>query len=268
MKVSRNVTFYGPWAVVTGASSGIGRAMALRLAASGFRIVLVARRRDRLEEVEGLARENGAPETRVVPLDLAQEEASLALQAACEDLDVGLLVAAAGFGTSGPFLRADLEAECEMLDVNARAVLVQTHHFLQRFTSRPRAGVILFASLVGYQGTPFAAHYAATKAYIQALGEGLHRELASQGIDVLVVAPGPVSTEFERRADLRLGNAMTADAVAREVIPALGKKMTVWPGAMTKFLLGSLSLLPRWGRVKVMEGVMGGMTKHQTLAEG
>jgi short-subunit dehydrogenase len=118
-----------------------------------------------------------------------------------------LLVQAAGFGTSGSFLRADPAAEIEMLRLNCEAVLKLSMHFAPRFADRGRGGIVLFASLVGRQGTPQAAAYAATKGYVQILGEGLHAELKPAGVDVLVCAPGPVSTGFASRANMVMGMA-------------------------------------------------------------
>src|SRR5262249_37951030 len=120
---------YGPWAVVTGASDGIGRDFARRLAAAGMHVGLVARRPDVLEALAAeLARVHGVS-TRVLPLDLARPESAQALVSATADLDVGLLVAAAGFGTSGPFLELDPTRELEMLQVNCASVTALCHHF-------------------------------------------------------------------------------------------------------------------------------------------
>lgn len=181
---------YGPWALVTGASSGIGRACAEQLAASGLHLVLVSRRADVLRRLAAdLGRDHGM-QARVLAADLAQPAGIDAVLGATADLDVGLLVAAAGFGTAGPFLDAGLPEQLEMLDVNCRAVLTLTHAFARRMATRPDgAGIVLLASLVGRQGAPNAAHYAATKAYVQALGEGLHVELAAHRIDVVTATP-------------------------------------------------------------------------------
>ena len=119
------------------------------------------------------------------------------------------------------------------------------------------------SSLVGWQGTPWAAHYAATKAYVQVLAEAMHAELKPSGVDVLASAPGPVHSGFADRARMRMGSAALPAVVAKETIRALGRKMTVLPGALSKLLTYSLMPLPRFLRVRIMAQVMGGMTKHQ-----
>jgi short-subunit dehydrogenase len=257
---------YGPWAVVTGASAGIGQACAEDLARRGLSLVLVARREDRLDALaDRLAAAHGIG-TRVVATDLATPAGLDVAERAAADLDVGLLVASAGFGTSGRFLHGDLDDELAMVDLNVRAVVRQAHHFGRRLARRGRGGLVLFGSLVGFQGTPFAAHYAATKAYVQTLAEGLHVELAPQGVDVVSSAPGPVATEFAERADMRMGATVRPEEVARTTLDALGRRATVYPGLLTKVLTGGLATLPRWGRTRVMRLVMGGMTAHHGAA--
>lgn len=253
---------YGPWAVVTGASSGIGEAIARCLAADGLHLVLVARDGARLTALSDELATRYYAETRVLGVDLAEPAGVQALVDGVADLDVGLLVAAAGFGTSGAFLDADVETERSMLDVNCRAVLLQAHHFGRRFATRGRGGVVLFGSIVGYQGVPGAAHYAATKAYVQSLGEALHLELAPHGVDVLVSAPGPVHSGFAARADMRMGNALRPGDVARSTLDALGRRGVVVPGGLSKLLTYSLAPLPRWARSRILALVMRGMTRH------
>ena len=255
-------TRYGKWAVITGASSGIGRALANELAAKGLNLVLVARRQAELEQAAGYLSARYKVETRVVAADLATLQALTQIEEETKHLDVGLLVAAAGFGTAGNFLDAKLEDELAMLDVNCRAVMQLSLHFGKRFAGQGRGGLILFGSLVGYQGTPRAAHYAATKAYVQNLAEALHVELAPKGVAVLASAPGPVDSGFAARARMRMGAAASPETVARATVAALGKKMTVTPGALSKFLTWSLMTAPRSLRVRIMGQIMGGMTKH------
>ena len=179
------------------------------------------------------------------------------------DPTVGLLVASAGFGTSGSFLNADVHDELAMIDVNCRVVLEMSYRFGRRFADQQRGGIVLMSSLVAFQGVPHAANYAATKAYVQSLAEALHIELSPLGVDVVASAPGPIHTGFAARADMQMALALKPSAVAETTLKALGRRMTVRPGWPSKFLEASLALLPRWGRVHIMTQVMSGMTKHQ-----
>lgn len=167
--------------------------------------------------------------------DLATPIGIKTVEDACKDLDVGLLVAAAGFGTSGPFLDADLPVELEMLTVNCGTLLGECLFFGRRFAKRGRGGIVLMASLVGFQGVPFSASYAATKAYVQNLAEALYVELRPLGIDVLASAPGPVRSGFEARANMRMSTAIEPDIVARETLHALGRQSAVAPGLLTNY---------------------------------
>lgn len=255
-------TRYGTWAVVTGASSGIGYEMALRLAEAGLNLVLVARSEAVMDRMAQDLRDRYGVEVRVVKLDLAIETGVETLTAKTHDLDIGLLVAAAGFGTSGLFINSNLEREMEMLDVNCRSLLGLTWYFSQRFAQQRRGGIVLMSSIVGFQGMPFAAHYAATKAYVHTLAEALYVELAPLGVDVIASAPGPTSSGFADRAGMKMGKALSAGEVAEETLNALGRKSMVLPGFLSKLLTYSLVPLPRWARVRIMGGVMKGMTQH------
>jgi short-subunit dehydrogenase len=255
---------YGGWAVVTGASDGIGKAFARELAAAGFSLVLVARRGDRLETLGRELSRQFNVECRSVAADLARPEAVADVLRVTDGLNVGLFVASAGFGTSGNFADGPLSEELAMVDVNCRAVVALTHAFANRFRERGGGGIVLLSSLVAFQGVARAAAYAATKAFIQTFAEGLRIELKPYGVDVLSVAPGPVGTGFGARANMNLGNgAEKPETVAREALAVLGRRTTVHPGFLAKFLELSLKPLPRFGRVLMMSKVMGGMTKHQ-----
>ncbi|HVY38302.1 MAG TPA: SDR family NAD(P)-dependent oxidoreductase [Polyangia bacterium] len=260
-KERRLVDRYGPWALVTGASDGIGRAIAKHLAGAGLNLVLAARRREVLDALAAeLASAHGV-DVRAVAVDLSTPAGMETLAQQTDALDVGLFVAAAGFGTSGEFVTSEIANELEMLEVNCRAVVAASHHFARRFVARGRGGLVFLSSLVAFQGVPRAANYAATKAFIQSFAEGLGHELAPRGVDVLATAPGPVRSGFGSRAAMTMGFAQTPDAVARATLRALGRRRTVRPGLLAKLLELSLKMLPRWGRVRMMGLIMAGMTK-------
>lgn len=254
---------YGSWAVITGASDGIGRAMALELKKEGLSLVLCARDGARLER---LARELAPQETRVVAADLSTPAGIEALLVATRELDVGMFVPAAGFGTSGAFIEGELSAELSMIDLNCRAVAELSYAFARRFAERRRGALILWSSLVAFQGVPLSANYAATKAYVQTLAEGLRVELAPHGVEVLASAPGPVASGFASRAKMTMARAETPEAVARGTLAALGRRTTTRPGFLSKLLGFSLAMLPRWGRVMVMTQVMRGMAQRSARA--
>ncbi|MEM9291088.1 MAG: SDR family oxidoreductase [Acidobacteriota bacterium] len=254
---------YGPWAVITGASDGIGREIARSAAARGSNVVLVARRQDRLEALAQELQSTHDVEARVIAVDLTETSGVERVLRETGGLDVGLLAAGAGFGTSGPFVDVPLEDERTMLELNCGAVLSLTHHFARRFVDRGRGGIVLLSSIVAFQGVPRAAHYAATKAWVQTLAEGLRRELAPSGVDVVASAPGPVASGFAERANMQIGAALKPELVGAATLDALGRSTTVRPGWLSKLLGYSLATLPRFGRTLVMSAVMGGMTKHQ-----
>lgn len=263
---ARFATRYGPWAVVTGASDGIGRAIATELAADGLNLVLVARRERALDALATELADRFGVVARVVAADLGAREGVAKVMADTEAIEVGLLVAAAGFGTSGDLIDNALEAELNMLAVNCGAVLEMSHRFGARFAAQGRGGLVLFSSLLAFQGVPRAANYAASKAYVQSLAEGLRRELAPRGVDVLSAAPGPVASGFADRADMKMGLALTPAQVARKTLKALGRWGTVRPGWLSWFLELALSTAPRWGRTRILEQIMGGFTAHQREA--
>ena len=252
---------YGPWALVTGASDGIGRALAVEIAKRGLNVVIIARRREELEFLSQELKRDFNVSVRILNTDVTSEEAIASTIVATADLDIGLVVAAAGFGTSGPLIESDLKTALNMIDVNCRAVLQMTHHFAKNFAQRRRGGLILMSSLVAFQGVPFACNYAATKAYIQSLAEGLAIELKPLGVDVIASAPGPVASGFAARAHMKMGSAATPQAIARGTLAALGRTTTVRPGFLSKFLGWSLGTMNRWGRVRAMQRIMGRMAQ-------
>ena len=214
------------------------------------------------ELADELAEQEGC-EIRAIEADLASLDGPAALDRATSDLAISCVVLAAGFGTSGAFLENDIKTELRMIDLNCRAVVETTHRFGSRMRDHGIPGSIaLFSSLVGFQGVPRAANYAATKGFVQVLAEGLMHELAAHNIKVLAVAPGPVNSGFAGVAGMTMGKAATPDVVAADVVANLGSSGTIRPGFLSKALEYGLFGLPRRGRTAVMKQVMAGMTQE------
>ncbi len=240
---------YGPWALVTGASSGIGAEFARQLAARGLSLVLAARRRERLDALaQSLARAHDV-EVRVVAIDLARRDFLPEIERAVTDVEVGLLVNNAGFGDKGRFLDSDIDRQLEMLDVNCRASLVLAHAFGRKMAARRRGGIIFTSSTAAFQGTPFTSHYAATKGWGLQLAEGLAVELRTEGIDVLALCPGPTDTEGPKRTGVDPTKVPVKMMATRPVVAAalegLGKKPVVIPGAVNRLAYAAVRLSPR-----------------------
>ncbi|WP_299739479.1 SDR family NAD(P)-dependent oxidoreductase [uncultured Roseobacter sp.] len=257
------VSDYGPWALITGASEGIGAAIAADVAARGLNVVLAARREDRLEVLAGTLQKDHAIDVCVVSADLGTQSGIEKTLGAISDKDIGLYAACAGFGTAGPFVDNAATEELDMIDVNCRALTALAHPIAHSMRARRKGGIVLMSSIVAFQGVANSANYAATKAYVQSLAEGLAAELAPFGIDVVASAPGPVQSGFAVRADMQMGGATPPETVADVTLNALGRKITVRPGARSKLLGYSLGALPRGFRGRVLGKIMAGMTKHR-----
>lgn len=254
---------YGAWAIITGATSGIGLELATQLADAGFNLIINARNPDKLKSVEHDLTLTYPIQVKTVEADLSESPGIDKLIQASQNLDVGLLINNAGYGTSGLFTGTSLYAEINMLRVNCESVLSLTHYFSRKFMLQKRGGIIFLSSLVAFQGVPFAANYAATKAYIQSFAEALSVELKPSGIDVLAAAPGPVDSGFGQRANMKMNGTLKPSQIGVPILSALGKQRNVVPGMLSKLLLYSLRTVPRFAKISIMKLVMGGFTKHQ-----
>jgi hypothetical protein len=180
-------------ALITGASAGIGEEFARQLAGRGYDLILVARRRDRLEQLA----EQVPTTAHVLECDLTTDAAELPAQVEQLDVDVDLLVNNAGFGSRGRFLELDPAREAEIVRLNCEAVVTLTHAFVPAMVERRRGGVITVASTAGMQPLPYEAVYGASKAFAISFTEALWMELHGTGVRVTVVKPGPVKTEWQ-----------------------------------------------------------------------
>ncbi len=221
---------YGEWALVTGASAGIGAELARALAAEGLSLVLVARREDRLRALAAELEREQRVATRVVAVDLAAAGGAEQVADAVADLEIAVLVNNAGFGYAGRFDRQETPRLCEMVQLNCVAPVVLTSRLLPSMRARGRGAVIFTGSVSGRQPLPLHALYSATKAFDLFLGEALWGELQGSGVDVLVLEPGSTETEFQQVAREVPHPGADARAVAQAALDALGRQPSVIPG--------------------------------------
>ena len=254
---------YGDWALVSGASSGIGLELATQLADAGFNLIINARSFGKLKLIEQELESKHNIQIIIVDADVSEPNGIDKIIQVSKNLNIGLLVASAGYGTSGLFIDSSLHDEINMLRVNCEALLSLTHYFSQKFAQQKRGGIILMSSLVAFQGVPYAANYAATKAYVQSLAEAIAVELKPYNVDVLAAAPGPVDSGFGQRSNMKIGKALKPEQIGVPILRVLGKQSNVLPGLLSKVLVYSLRAIPRWAKIKIMQQVMGGFTEHQ-----
>jgi uncharacterized protein len=218
---------YGPVALVTGASSGIGKSFAERLAELGMDLVLVARRVQRMEALAAHLQATHGVAVKVCAIDLAEANAAERIADATASLDIGLLVSNAGFGLKGDHSANDPRAMAEMLMVNCNAPMQLGHRFIPRLRKRGRGGgIVLTSSVEALIGCPYSAAYSASKAFVKSLGEALWGELTPEGIDVLAICPGATDTEALGRHGIdpaTLPNVMSPDAVAKLALENLNR---------------------------------------------
>jgi uncharacterized protein len=185
---------FGPWALVTGASSGIGKEFARQIAASGINVVLVARREALLREVGVEFSKRYGVEHRAVALDVSRDDFIGQLASTTADLDIGLVVSNAGTGNSGEFLTLDRQLHHTTLRISTMAHLDVAHVFGAKLAARKRGGLVLVGAMGAENGVPLMANDGAAKAYIHSLGEALHYEFKLRGVCVTVLAAGFTET--------------------------------------------------------------------------
>lgn len=248
--MSRNdfIDRYGPVALVTGASSGIGKAFAELLAAKGLDLVVVARRSQRLEDLA--ARLQSAHNVRVTVqrTDLSEVSAAQTILNATSSLDIGLLINNAGFGLKGPFDAGNPKAMADMLMVNCYAPTMLARGFVPRLRARRKGGIIFTSSVEGLIGVPFSAAYAATKGFLNSLAEGLWGELTADAINVLTLCPGATDTEAPalQGVDIQtLTNVMSPDEVAARALDNIGNGPVYIPSDHYKTSFERLLAMPR-----------------------
>ncbi len=239
---------YGPWALIAGASEGIGASFASALAARGLDIVLVARRPQPLHDLAAELEEQHGVATRVISADLGTPSGVDTVLAQAPE--AGLLVCNAAAAPVGEFLGLTDWQVATMIDLNCRSAALLTHRLGARMVARGRGGVILLSSVASFQGSGLVAHYSATKAYLRVLAEGLWSEWRLHGVDVLACCPGLVTTPTFEATAPRPGPLvpppLAPDLVARHALRALGRRPVAVPGFGARMTAwASARLMPR-----------------------
>jgi uncharacterized protein len=242
----------GKTALITGASYGIGEAFAQRLASAGANLILTARSLDRLNALAGRLRKDHETNVTVIEADLAQRSAPQEIFRETEKsgLQVDLLVNNAGFGAVGDFADLPLARQLEMVEVNINALVATTHLYLQPMIERRAGAIIQVASTASFQGVPYMAVYAATKAFVLSLSEGLWGECREYGVRVMALCPGPTATHFQVVAGTshrrNPGRMQRPEEVVEVGLEALAKgRSVVISGFDNRLMVAAGRLAPR-----------------------
>jgi short-subunit dehydrogenase len=239
---------YGPWALVTGASRGLGAEFARQLAARGLNLALAARSEDRLKELAQVLEREYNITVKIIVIDLSREDLLDPIKKAADSLEIGLLVNNAGLSTVGPFLDMSADYLLSQFHTNARAALILTRHFGEKMAVRGRGGVIFLSSGSALHGAPFSANYSGTKAYNLMLAESLWTEWRPLGVDALgfiaglTRTPGMEANGLKPNLLVPLGRP---DKVVRRALMALGKKPSAADGIRNRLGYKIFDLAPR-----------------------
>jgi len=246
-------TFAGKTVLITGASSGIGRAFAHRLAAADAELVLVARRADALARLAETLRDRHGATVRVIPADLARPGAAADLYRTllAQGLDIDALINNAGIGIHGDLADADLGTVTGQIQLNVTTVAELSSLVLPAMVARGHGAIVNIASIAAFQPIAHMAVYAATKAFVLSFTEALHQELKPHGVRVTVLCPGPVRTEFQERAgfkpqyDSAMLDVPAAEVARQGYVGLMANKRAVLPGFGIKAVPLMLRLFPR-----------------------
>jgi len=260
MVMSVFLSKYGPYALVTGASSGIGAQFAKDLAKQGFNLVLVARRKDVLDAMASNLATECKTNVRVIALDLADPASIPELIRQTEDLEIGLLVNNAGFALTGGFLDHDIKDEAALFQVNNTVPILLSHAFGQKMRDRGKGGIINVASAVAFFPMPFWTSYAASKSCLLSFSMGLNGELQSKGVDVLALCPGATETGFAQRAGISF-SGMKVETVVSTALSSLGRKPVVVVGAVNWLMTTIMKWLPLSWTATMGKMAVKGMTR-------
>lgn len=253
---------YGPWAVIAGASEGLGAAFAEALAARGLNVFLIARRTELLQTLAARLAHAYPIQVQTMSRDLSRPETADDIVKASADIEVGLLVYNAGYSEEGSFLDHPLETHLEEVSTNVLMPLRLVHHYGGKMRAAGRGGIVLMTSLSAFQGSAYISNYSATKAYNLILAEGLWEEWRAAGVDVLACIAGAVRTpnyltSLPRSTGKLADATIEPDTVVRAALNALGKGPTIIPGQMNRFSSFVMRrVLSRRSAIRIMGSVL------------
>jgi len=250
------------WALITGASEGIGRELAKVFASNKFNLVLVARRESRLKELADELKKQWGISTWVLPKNLAHPAAPAEIFHTLRETRVSVLVNNAGFGTHGAFAQSQLRRSFEMMHVNIQALVELTHLFLQPMLTSGEGRILNVASTAAFQPGPFTTMYYASKSFVFSFSVGLAEELSGTGVTVTTLCPGATKTEFQARAGMARSSPwlhlMDAETVSRLGYRGLmrGKRIVI-PGAFNRFASMLVRFVPVQTAARVVRKING-----------
>lgn len=243
-------TKYGDWALITGASSGIGLCFAEELSRLGFNLILVARNEDKLDSLSQSLSEKSLIKCEVIATDLAKEESVKVIIQRTKTKEINLLINNAGYALTGEFLGATGQSHTDVMKINSVVPMQLSHHFGQKMKAKGKGGIINVSSISGTMPLPYWSVYAASKAFLKSLSEALWYELKPKGVDVLAICPGTTKTNFHETAGMR-SSGLSAKQVVDTALQNLGKRPSVIVGANNLWLVSFITLLPIKLRLKL-----------------
>lgn len=259
---------YGEFALITGGSSGIGKAIATELAGKGLSLILVARRAEELEQAAKEIKGKHTVDVVCISADLLTIEGVQTVKEETLKYQVGLLVPAAGLEVNGTFENNSLEKELRVIQLNVTVTMELTHHFVQKMVPRKKGGILLVSSLSGHMPNPYFANYAGTKAYVQNFGASLYGELRPKGIDVTILSPGLTNTPMTADNGVDWSKtpmqAMSPEEVAKTAVNALGKKLIAVPGLKNRMMGAMAKHSPVQMQAIMNEKMMKKALSHET----
>lgn len=249
---------YGPWAVITGATSGTGYQFAHQLAKKGVHLVLVARGEEALLQTKKIIANRYNVQVKTVATDLSTPNSIFEIEKITQQLEVGLLINNAGYSITGEFHHENWENQSKLLETILKTPMALTHMFVKEMVKRGRGGVILVSSSVAFTSMPFWSVYSAGKAGLLHFGESISQELKKYQVDVLTLCPGGMRTKFQERSGIQSSiGLMEPEKIVELSLRSLGTKTTLLPGISNKIIFQGLGrFLPKYISLPVFESLM------------